>query len=39
MAGRVVVEASRPVGLLVYGWDRYVSYGYPAGLDLEEIVE
>jgi hypothetical protein len=31
------VAASAPVGLLVYGIDRYVSYGYPAGLDLEEV--
>jgi len=37
--GTHVVEADRPVALLVYGWDRYVSYGYPAGLDLVEIVE
>ncbi|MBI2893776.1 MAG: IgGFc-binding protein, partial [Deltaproteobacteria bacterium] len=35
--GTHIVTASAPVGLLVYGYDRYVSYGYPAGLDLEEI--
>jgi hypothetical protein len=37
--GTHVVEADRPALLLVYGWDRYVSYGYPAGLDLVEFVE
>lgn len=35
--GTHVVTASQPVGLIVYGYDRYVSYGYPAGLDLETI--
>lgn len=35
--GTHVVTASQPVGLVVYGYDRYVSYGYPAGLDLETI--
>ncbi len=27
----------RPFGLVVYGFDRYVSYGYPGGLDLRPI--
>ena len=25
------LEATKPVGLVVYGWDNYVSYGYPGG--------
>lgn len=28
------IEASEPVGVIVYGYDDDVSYGYPAGLDL-----
>lgn len=31
------VRSDRPVGVYVYGVDNYVSYGYPAGLDLEPI--
>ena len=31
------VRADRPVGVYVYGVDRYVSYGYPAGLDLKPL--
>ncbi len=31
------VRADRPVGVYVYGVDNYVSYGYPAGLDLKPI--
>ena len=33
------LEASAPVGLFSYGFDHYVSYGYPAGLDLKELFE
>ena len=29
------LEATEPVGLTVTGYDQYVSYGYPGGLDLE----
>lgn len=36
--GTHVVHASAPVALLVYGYDQDVSYGYPAGLDLEELL-
>ena len=28
----------QPVGLTVYGYDSYVSYGYPGGLDLKQTV-
>jgi hypothetical protein len=31
------LSCSEPCGLMVYGYDRYVSYGYPGGLDLREI--
>jgi hypothetical protein len=31
------LTASEPVGLYVYGFDRYVSYGYPAGLNLDDL--
>jgi hypothetical protein len=27
----------RGVGIVVYGFDRYVSYGYAGGTDLQEI--
>jgi hypothetical protein len=29
------ITADRPVGLIVYGFDRFVSYAYAGGLDLE----
>lgn len=32
--GRHEVEADGPVGVSVYGYDRNISYAYPAGLDL-----
>ncbi len=37
--GRHVIESDdgRPIGLIVWGWDSYVSYGYPAGTNLELI--
>jgi hypothetical protein len=28
-----VIRADEPVGVVVYGFDRFVSYGYPAGAD------
>ena len=31
------VVADRPVGVTVWGFDRYVSYAYVAGLNLEPI--
>jgi hypothetical protein len=31
------VLSSAPVGVLVFGWDAFVSYGYAAGTQLEEI--
>jgi len=37
--GRHDLEASKPVGLFVYGVDNYVSYGYPAGLDLKSLFD
>ncbi len=29
--GGHVIAATQPVGVVVYGWDEFVSYGYPAG--------
>lgn len=29
------IESDRPVSVIVYGYDQYVSYGYPGGLNLE----
>lgn len=34
---RLSAAAGREVGLIVFGMDKDVSYGYPAGLDLEVI--
>jgi hypothetical protein len=31
------VDADQPVGVIVSGFDSYVSYAYPAGTDLREI--
>jgi hypothetical protein len=31
------LQASRPVGLVVYGFDAYVSYAYAAGTELESL--
>ena len=35
--GAHVLTAAEPVGLIVYGYDDDVSYGYPGGLGLEEL--
>jgi hypothetical protein len=35
--GKHRASADQPFGVLVYGVDAYVSYGYPAGLDLKRI--
>ena len=29
------IQAEQPVSVIVYGYDQYVSYGYPGGLNLE----
>jgi hypothetical protein len=31
------VVSEEPIGVLSYGFDQYVSYGYPAGLDLKRL--
>jgi hypothetical protein len=35
--GRHTIESDSDVGLMVYGYDRDVSYGYPGGLNLEKF--
>jgi len=35
--GTHTITSSRPAGVLVYGWDQYVSYAYTGGLSLNEI--
>ena len=32
------ITGDKPFGITVYGYDEYVSYGYPGGLDLQSIV-
>jgi hypothetical protein len=34
-AGPHTLTSNERVGLLVYGWDSYVSYGYPGGMNVE----
>lgn len=29
------IQSDQPVGVIVYGYDQYVSYGYPGGLNLD----
>ena len=36
-AGSHVVSSDHKIGLLVYGWDQYVSYGYPGGMNVESL--
>ena len=31
------VESDSKIGIIVYGYDQYVSYGYPGGLDLRDL--
>ncbi len=31
------VYADKPIAITVYGYDQYVSYGYPGGLDLKDL--
>jgi hypothetical protein len=35
--GEHVVESDQKVGVAVYGFDKYVSYAYPGGLDLKDL--
>ncbi len=35
--GAHTLTADAPVGLMVHGYDRFVSYGYPGGLDLRDL--
>ena len=37
--GTHTVTSEKPIGLTVYGFDSYVSYGYLAGLDLESLFD
>ncbi|MFO0745655.1 MAG: IgGFc-binding protein [Myxococcota bacterium] len=36
-AGTHTIISTEPAGLIVYGWDQYVSYAYTGGTDLAEI--
>jgi len=38
-AGAHTITSSEPAGVIVYGYDQYVSYGYTGGLDLAKINE
>lgn len=33
------IRSNKKIGLFSYGYDQYVSYGYPAGLDLKDLSE
>ena len=35
--GSHYITSDQPMGIIVYGWDRYVSYGYPGGMNIEAI--
>lgn len=35
--GSHILQSDKPVGVTVYGWDTYVSYGYPGGMNLEAL--
>jgi len=31
------IRSDQPMGIVVYGWDHYVSYGYPGGMNIAAI--
>ncbi len=35
--GSHLIQSDKPMGIVVYGWDHYVSYGYPGGMNIEAI--
>ncbi len=35
--GSHTITSNQPMGIVVYGWDWYVSYGYPGGMNIESI--
>lgn len=35
--GKHTIVASKPVGVTVYGFSQYVSYGYPGGLNQRDL--
>jgi hypothetical protein len=35
--GTHTIRSSERAGVIVYGWDQYVSYAYTGGTDLQEI--
>jgi len=35
--GSHTIVSDQPMGIVVYGWDWYVSYGYPGGMNIEAI--
>ena len=37
--GAYTFSSTQPFGLVAYGWNNAVSYGYPAGLDLGAVVQ
>ena len=36
-SGTHTITSSEPAGVIVYGYDQYVSYGYTGGLDLATL--
>jgi hypothetical protein len=37
LAGSHTITADKPAGIDVYGWDFYVSYAYPGGMNVETL--
>ena len=37
LEGSHSIKSDQPMGIVVYGWDNYVSYGYPGGMNIEAI--